>query len=102
MQLDPTASAAGARLTTHDTIGSTNAEALRLAREGERGPWIVAKPRPRARPPRPDLGVGAGQSLCELLLTDPAPPSVSRAVVRRGARLHDAMAGASRVRRASF
>ena len=44
MNLDPTAAAAGARLITHDTIGSTNAEALRLAREGEPGPlWVTAR-----------------------------------------------------------
>ena len=43
MQLDPAAQAAGVRLITHDTIGSTNAEALRLARDGERGPlWVTA------------------------------------------------------------
>ena len=32
MELDPTAAAAGARLITHETIGSTNEEALRLGR----------------------------------------------------------------------
>ena len=43
MQLDPAAAAAGARLVTHDAIGSTNAEGLKLARAGERGPlWITA------------------------------------------------------------
>ena len=43
MQLDPTAAAAGTRLVTHDSIDSTNAEALRLARAGERGPlWVTA------------------------------------------------------------
>ena len=44
MQLDPTAArpACGSSLTT--TIGSTNAEALALARAGERGPlWITAQ-----------------------------------------------------------
>ena len=44
MQLDPAVQAAGVRLNSHDTIGSTNAEALRLARAGERGPlWVTAK-----------------------------------------------------------
>ena len=43
MQLDPAAAAAGVRLVIHDSLGSTNAEALTLARGGERGPlWIVA------------------------------------------------------------
>ena len=34
----------GVRLIVHEVLGSTNAEALKLARDGERGPlWIVAK-----------------------------------------------------------
>jgi BirA family biotin operon repressor/biotin-[acetyl-CoA-carboxylase] ligase len=44
MQLDPRASAAGVRLLALDQIDSTNAEALRLMRQGERGPlWITAE-----------------------------------------------------------
>jgi BirA family biotin operon repressor/biotin-[acetyl-CoA-carboxylase] ligase len=43
MQVDPTARAAGVRHIAFDTIGSTNAEALARAREGQRGPlWITA------------------------------------------------------------
>jgi BirA family biotin operon repressor/biotin-[acetyl-CoA-carboxylase] ligase len=43
MQLDPSAAAAGVRLAALPTIDSTNKEALRRARQGERGPlWIVA------------------------------------------------------------
>ena len=42
-RLSPQARADGHRLHVHDTLGSTNAEALALARSGERGPlWIVA------------------------------------------------------------
>ena len=50
MQLDPTAQAAGARLIAHDTIGSTNAEALRLAprRRARAALDHRRKPRPRA------------------------------------------------------
>ena len=40
--LGPRAASAGYRLAAFDRIGSTNAEALRRAREGERGPtWFV-------------------------------------------------------------
>ncbi|MEX0752438.1 MAG: biotin--[acetyl-CoA-carboxylase] ligase, partial [Xanthobacteraceae bacterium] len=43
MQLDPMAVASGVKLIAHDTIGSTNTEALAQARCGERGPlWIAA------------------------------------------------------------
>ena len=43
MQLDPAAAAAGVRLIVHDSVGSTNAEALSAARAAERGPlWITA------------------------------------------------------------
>ena len=88
MQLDPTAQAAGARLIAYDTIGSTNEEALRLARAGERGPlWVTAKTPDRGpRPPRPHLGVGARQSLCEPAAHRPvAAGALCRTVVRRGA-----------------
>ena len=76
MQLDPTARAAGARLITHDTIGSTNAEALRLAREGERGPlWIVAKTQTAGRGRRGRTWVSEpGNLYASLLLADPSPP----------------------------
>ena len=36
MRLDPAAAAAGFRLSAHDTLPSTNAEALALARRGEK------------------------------------------------------------------
>ena len=88
MQLDPTAEAAGVRLIAHDTIGSTNAEALRLARDGERGPlWITAKSQTAGRGRRgPHLGVGARQSLREPAAhRSGAAGALSRAVVRRGA-----------------
>jgi BirA family transcriptional regulator, biotin operon repressor / biotin---[acetyl-CoA-carboxylase] ligase len=43
MRLEPRATAAGVRLVAHDVLGSTNAEALNLARQGERGPlWVTA------------------------------------------------------------
>jgi BirA family biotin operon repressor/biotin-[acetyl-CoA-carboxylase] ligase len=76
MQLDPTAAAAGARLITHDTIGSTNADALRLAREGERGPlWVTAKSQTAGRGRRGRAWVSEpGNLYASLLLADPASP----------------------------
>ena len=48
-------------------IDSTNAEASDSLQAGERGPlWIMAPTASgRARPPRAQLGIGAGQSLCD-------------------------------------
>ena len=76
MQLDPTAMAAGVRLITHDTLGSTNAEALRIARDGGRGPlWIVAKSQTAGRGRRGRTWVSEpGNLYASLILTDPAPP----------------------------
>jgi BirA family biotin operon repressor/biotin-[acetyl-CoA-carboxylase] ligase len=76
MQLDPTAEAAGARLITHDTIGSTNAEAMRLARGGEHGPlWVTAKSQTAGRGRRGRLWVSEqGNLYASLVLTAPAPP----------------------------
>jgi BirA family biotin operon repressor/biotin-[acetyl-CoA-carboxylase] ligase len=76
MQLDPAAKAAGVRLIIHDTIDSTNADALRLARGGERGPlWIVAKRQTGGRGRRGRTWVSEpGNLYASLLLTDPGPP----------------------------
>ena len=76
MQLDPTAAAAGVRLITHDTIGSTNEEALRLARAGERAPlWVTAKQQTVGRGRRGRTWVSEpGNLYASLLLADPSPP----------------------------
>jgi BirA family biotin operon repressor/biotin-[acetyl-CoA-carboxylase] ligase len=76
MQLDPTAVAAGVRLITHDTVGSTNEEALRLARSGERAPlWVTAKHQTAGRGRRGRTWVSEpGNLYASLLLTDPSPP----------------------------
>jgi BirA family biotin operon repressor/biotin-[acetyl-CoA-carboxylase] ligase len=76
MQLDPTAQAAGARLVAYDTIGSTNEEALRLVRAGERAPlWVVAKSQTAGRGRRGRAWVSEpGNLYASLLLTDPSPP----------------------------
>jgi len=76
MQIDPTAAAAGARLITHDTIGSTNEEALRLARAGERAPlWVTARQQTAGRGRRGRTWVSEpGNLYASLLLADPSPP----------------------------
>src|SRR5262249_34035558 len=52
MKLEPRATAAGVRLIAHEGVGSTNAEALDLARQGERGPLWGTAQRPSAGPRR--------------------------------------------------
>jgi BirA family transcriptional regulator, biotin operon repressor / biotin---[acetyl-CoA-carboxylase] ligase len=76
MQLSSAAQAAGCRLSVHDTLPSTNAEALTLARGGERGPlWIVARQQSAGRGRRGNAWVSPpGNLYATLLLTDPAPP----------------------------
>ena len=62
-----------------DFVDSTNAEALRLAKAGERGPlWIVAKEQSRGRGRRGRAWVSpAGNLHATLMLTDPAPAAVA-------------------------
>jgi BirA family biotin operon repressor/biotin-[acetyl-CoA-carboxylase] ligase len=76
MRLSSAAQAAGYRLSVHDTLASTNAEALTLARSGERGPlWIVARQQSAGRGRRGNAWVSPpGNLYATLLLTDPAPP----------------------------
>jgi BirA family transcriptional regulator, biotin operon repressor / biotin---[acetyl-CoA-carboxylase] ligase len=74
MRLSSAAVAAGYRLATHDTLASTNAEALTRARAGEREPlWIVAAEQSAGRGRRGNEWVSpAGNLYATLLLTDPA------------------------------
>lgn len=76
MRLDPAAEAAGARLITHDSVGSTNEEALRLARGGERGPlWVTATRQTAGRGRRGRTWISEpGNLYASLLLTDPSKP----------------------------
>jgi BirA family biotin operon repressor/biotin-[acetyl-CoA-carboxylase] ligase len=96
MQLDPTAMAAGTRLVALDSIDSTNAEALRLARSGERGPlWITARSQSAGRGRRGRSWVSEpGNLYASLLLTDSAPPEhwPELSLVAALA-VHDAVAG---------
>jgi len=75
MALDPRASAAGVRLLTYREIDSTNAEALRLMRQGERGPlWITAEQQSAGRGRRGRIWTSVPGNLhASLLLTDPGP-----------------------------
>jgi BirA family biotin operon repressor/biotin-[acetyl-CoA-carboxylase] ligase len=61
---------------SYETLGSTNAEALALARAGERGPvWITAKTQSAGRGRRGNDWVSPpGNLYATLLLTEPAPP----------------------------
>jgi BirA family transcriptional regulator, biotin operon repressor / biotin---[acetyl-CoA-carboxylase] ligase len=73
MKLDHMATAVDARLIAHDVLDSTNAEALRLARAGERGPlWVVAKRQTAGRGRRGRSWISEPGNLCAtLLLTEP-------------------------------
>ncbi len=75
MQLDPSAVAAGVRLVALPTIDSTNKEALRRARQGERGPLWIASAEQTAGRGRMDRSweSPAGNLHASLLLHDPAP-----------------------------
>ena len=82
-----------------DTVDSTNAEAMRRARTGERGPlWIVAGSRP------PGAGGAAGHGcrrraifMRRLLLTDPAPAAAAPQLgFVAGLAVHDAAAAPRR------
>jgi len=75
MPLHPDALAAGVRLVAHDTLSSTNAEALVRSRAGERGPlWITATRQTAGRGRRGKVWTSEeGNLYASLLLTDAAP-----------------------------
>ena len=96
MLLDPAAAAAGARLIAHQAVDSTNAEGLRLARAGERGPlWIVARSQTAGRGRRGRRWVSEpGNLYASLVLSDPAPPDQAAELSFVAAlALHDAVSG---------
>jgi BirA family biotin operon repressor/biotin-[acetyl-CoA-carboxylase] ligase len=74
MKLEPRATAAGVRLVAHEVLGSTNAEALQLARQGERGPlWVTADRQTAGRGRRGRAWMSPpGNLYASLLLTGPA------------------------------
>jgi len=69
------AQAAGIRLIAHGKLGSTNAEALSLARAGERGPlWVTAGRQTAGRGRRGNVWTSEpGNLYASLLLTDTVP-----------------------------
>lgn len=77
MRLHPDAEASGVRLIAHDTLSSTNAEAMALARTGERGPlWVTAQRQIAGRGRRGNVWTSEpGNLYASLLLTDAAPPA---------------------------
>jgi BirA family biotin operon repressor/biotin-[acetyl-CoA-carboxylase] ligase len=74
MRLDP--AAAGCRHFAHDTLPSTNTEALGMARRGETGPlWVTARQQIAGRGRRGNAWVSTpGNLYATLLLCDPAAP----------------------------
>ena len=74
MKLEPRATAAGVRLIAHEVLGSTNTEALQLARHGERGPlWVTAERQSAGRGRRGRAWISPpGNLYASLLLTGPA------------------------------
>jgi BirA family biotin operon repressor/biotin-[acetyl-CoA-carboxylase] ligase len=77
--LGPRAAEAGQRIIVHDTLDSTNSEALRQARSGERGPiWIVARDQTAGRGRRGREWVSADGNLAtSLLFVAPVTPAVA-------------------------
>jgi BirA family transcriptional regulator, biotin operon repressor / biotin---[acetyl-CoA-carboxylase] ligase len=75
MQLHSAATAAGYRLLAHEVLGSTNPEALALARRGERGPfWVTALRQTAGRGRRGShWSSPPGNLYATLLLDDPGP-----------------------------
>jgi BirA family biotin operon repressor/biotin-[acetyl-CoA-carboxylase] ligase len=68
---------AGVRHIAYETLGSTNAEALALARAGERGPlWLTAASQSAGRGRRGSQWVSPpGNLYATLLLVEPSPPA---------------------------
>jgi BirA family biotin operon repressor/biotin-[acetyl-CoA-carboxylase] ligase len=75
MKLHEIAAAAGVRLAAYSVLNSTNAQALSLARGGERGPlWVTAERQTQGRGRDGRSWVSeAGNLHATLLLTAPAP-----------------------------
>ncbi len=68
-RLSPAARAEGHRLHVHDTLASTNAQALGLAREGETGPlWVVAHSQSAGRGRRGNTWISPEGNLAASLL----------------------------------
>jgi len=86
--------AAGVRLIACDTLPSTNAEALRLAREGEAGPlWVAASRQTAGRGRRGNAWTSEpGNLYASLLLTDVPGRQAAEICFVAALALHDAVA----------
>jgi BirA family biotin operon repressor/biotin-[acetyl-CoA-carboxylase] ligase len=75
MEVAASAAAAGVRLVSLDAVGSTNVEAMALARAGEAGPlWVTAARQTAGRGRRGNAWVSQpGNLYATLLVTDAAP-----------------------------
>ena len=85
---------AGVRHRAYGTLGSTNAEALALARAGERGPlWITAQSQSAGRGRRGSHWLSPpGNLYASLLLSEPSPKPVAPQLSFVAAlALHDAL-----------
>ncbi len=89
---------AGVRHIVYETLGSTNAEALALARSGERGPlWITAQSQSAGRGRRGSHWISPpGNLYATLLLTEPsAPEQAPQLSFVTALALHDAVAASA-------
>jgi BirA family biotin operon repressor/biotin-[acetyl-CoA-carboxylase] ligase len=89
---------AGVRHIVYETLGSTNAEALALARSGERGPlWITAHSQSAGRGRRGSHWISPpGNLYATLLLTEPsAPEQAPQLSFVTALALHDAVAASA-------
>ena len=96
MRLDLVAVAVGVRHVHYASIDSTNAEALRLAHNGDRGPlWVTATRQSAGRGRRGRAWVSEpGNLYASLLLTDVGPPEHAAELSFVAAlATHDAIAG---------
>ena len=87
-----------ARIAFLDTVDSTNAEALRRARAGERGPlWVVARTQSAGRGRRGRAWESpVGNLHATLILTDPAPAAAAPQLgFVAGLAVHDAAVSAA-------
>jgi BirA family transcriptional regulator, biotin operon repressor / biotin---[acetyl-CoA-carboxylase] ligase len=94
MPIDPKAGASGVRHIALESTGSTNNEALKLARGGERKPvWITAQRQSSGRGRRGSTWVSApGNLYATLLLPQPSTPDVAPQLSFVAAlALHDAL-----------
>src|SRR5690606_17114565 len=85
---------AGVRTREYETLGSTNAEALALARAGERGPlWVTARSQSAGRGRRGAAWVSPpGNLYASLLLADAPPARAPQLSFVAALAVHDAVA----------